>query len=321
MKILITGATGLVGSHIVRLCRQENIEVHYLTTSKDKIEAKEGYQGFYWDPSKREIDTKCFKGVDGIINLAGTSIAQRWTDEHKKAIMESRVNSLKTLDIGLAKVDRSKIKSVVSASAVGYYPDSLTNYYSESETEHDKSFLGEVVVAWEREADNLKKYDFKLAKVRIGLVLANDGGALPQMVKPVDNYVGAALGSGEQWQSWIHIHDLASIFLYVLKNNLSGVYNAVAPNPVTNGRMTREMARELGKPLWLPNVPKVVMTTILGEMAYILFSSQRASSKKIEEKGYMFEFCNIQNALTDLLNSGDEKVSSQAKLEEQRATR
>ncbi|TDQ29185.1 TIGR01777 family oxidoreductase [Zeaxanthinibacter enoshimensis] len=321
MKILITGATGLVGSHIVQLCRQENIEVNYLTTSRDKLETEKGYQGFYWDPSKREIDTNCFKGVDAIINLAGTSIAQRWTKEHKKAIMNSRVNSLKTLDIGLAQVERSKIRSIVSASAVGYYPDSLTNYYSESEKQYDKSFLGEVVVAWEREADALKKYDIKLSKVRIGLVLAKDGGALPQMVKPVENYVGAALGSGEQWQSWIHIRDLASIFLFLVKNSHSGIYNAVAPNPVTNCRMTREIAKTLDKPLWLPNIPQVVMRTILGEMAYILFSSQRASSKKIEEKGYTFEFCNIQNALADLLKQGGERTISTARLEEQRASR
>ncbi|WP_149275153.1 TIGR01777 family oxidoreductase [Pareuzebyella sediminis] len=311
MKILITGATGLVGSEIVTHCMNQNIPVNYLTTSKDKMVSKPGYQGFYWNPKTEEIDTNCFEGVTAIINLAGASISKRWTSSYKKTIRSSRVNTLKTLKKGLLKENAKSITSFVSASAIGIYPDSLSNYYSEEEQAVDDSFLGKVVEEWEAEVDAFKAFDFSVAKIRIGLVVSTEGGALPEMAKPIKNYVGAAFGSGEQWQSWIHIADLARIFLFTLDHRLNGVYNGVAPNPVTNNKLVKEIANVLEKPLLLPNIPKFVMKTILGEMAYILFVSQRVSSKKIEEEGFVFTHPNICVALQDLYSKNEGRASSQ----------
>jgi uncharacterized protein (TIGR01777 family) len=133
------------------------------------------------------------------------------------------------------------------------------------------------------------------------LVLANDGGALPEIVKPVKLGAGAAFGSGDQWQSWIHLRDLASLFLYTLENNLEGIFNGVAPNPVTNKDLTKSVAEVLEKPLILPNIPKFAMKLVLGEMHILLFESQRVCSKKIEDEGFQFKFANLKPALEDLL--------------------
>ena len=297
MKILITGATGLVGSAIVELCQKKNIDVNYLSTSKSKIVSNPNYKGFYWNPAKGEIDLECFKGVTSIINLAGVSISKRWTESNKRAILNSRINSLKTLRSGLDSVNSSKVESFISASAIGIYPDSLSNYYSEEEEAVDDSFLGSVVQAWEKEADTFKKFNFSVAKIRIGLVLSAEGGALPEMAKPINNYVGAAFGTGDQWQSWIHINDLARMFLFVANNKLQGVFNGVAPNPVCNNKLIKEIAKQLKKPLILPNIPEFPMKLLLGEMSYILFASQRVSSKKMEEEGFNFHYPNICKAL------------------------
>lgn len=311
MKVLITGATGLVGSAIVELCQKKNIDVNYLSTSKNKIVANPNYKGFYWNPSKGEIDLGCFDGVTSIINLAGVSISKRWTESNKKAILNSRINSLKTLRGALDSVDSSKIESFISASAIGIYPDSLSKYYSEEEEAVDDSFLGKVVEAWEKEADTFKKFNFSVAKIRIGLVLSTNGGALPEMAKPIKNYVGAAFGTGDQWQSWIHIHDLSRMFLFVANNKLQGVFNGVAPNPVCNNKLIKEIAKQLKKPLFLPNIPQFPMKLILGEMSYILFASQRVSSKKIEEEGFNFHYQNICKAL-DGIYSAEKKPKTDA---------
>ena len=300
MKVLITGATGLVGSEITHLCHENGIEVNYLTTSKEKISAKANYQGFYWNPDIGEIDLDCFEGVSAIINLAGASISKRWTSEYKEVILSSRINSLKTLHKGISSIDSSQINSFVSASAIGIYPNSLSAFYDEEETAIDDSFLGEVVAAWEKEINTFATFEFPIAKIRIGLVMSDKGGALPEMVKPIKHYVGAAFGSGSQWQSWIHIGDLARMFLFAVKYNLNGIYNGVGPNPVTNTKLVKEIAKVLEKPLFLPNIPRFAMKGVLGEMSYLLFASQRVSSKKIEEDGFVFEHTNVCRALEEI---------------------
>src|SRR5690606_10389296 len=198
MKVLITGATGLVGNEIVRLCKLRHIAVNYLTTNKDKIISTDGYMGFYWNPDLNRIDTDCFNGVHAIINLAGSSIAKRWTKSYRKKILDSRINSLKTLAHGLSKIGKHDIRTLVSASAIGIYPDSPSTYYQEEETEIDDGFIGKVVFQWEREADQFKDFGLAVAKVRIGLVMSGKGGALPRMAKPIRYYMGASLGSGRQ---------------------------------------------------------------------------------------------------------------------------
>ncbi|MGB3152564.1 MAG: TIGR01777 family oxidoreductase [Maribacter sp.] len=300
MKVLITGATGLIGRELVSQCHRKGYSVNYLTTRKEKIVSEPDYEGFYWNPNFNEIDTDCFTGVSVLINLAGASISKRWTSSYKREILESRINSLRTLNHAISKLPSHKIKSFISASAIGIYPNSTTNYYSENNKEVDNSFLGEVVQAWEKEIDTFENLELNVSKVRVGLVMSNKGGALPEMAKPIKYYLGAAFGSGEQWQSWIHISDLARIFLFIATNGLKGVYNGVGPNPITNNKLVKEIAKVLDRPLLLPNIPSFAMKIILGEMAYLLFASQRVSSKKIEEEGFIFNFQNICGALVSI---------------------
>lgn len=300
MTVLITGATGLIGSEIVKQCHHHHITVHYLTTSEEKIETKPNYKGFLWNPKEGTIDIKCFQNVEAIINLAGATISERWTDAHKKAIMDSRMQSLQVLKESLLQMEH-QVKHLVSASAIGIYPDSLTNYYEEDFPKTSDTFLGEVASKWEDKADEFKQLNILVSKVRIGLVLSNDGGALPEVMKPIKLGAGAAFGKGTQWQSWIHIKDLANIFLFVFQNQLEGTFNAVAPNPITNNDLTKAIAKTLDKPLILPNIPKFAMKLALGEMHILLFESQRVSSKKIEEEGFHFEYSYLQPALDDLL--------------------
>jgi len=300
MRVLITGATGLVGKAIVKQCHKKDIAVHYLTTSKSKLTSQENYKGFYWNPSDNKIDTACFEGVDAIINLAGATISKRWTPSYKKAILNSRLQSLNVLKEALGKQNHS-VKQLISASAIGIYPDSLTNYYDENSTEVSSTFLGQVVSQWEAAANEFTSLNINVAKVRIGLVLDETEGALPQIIKPIGFGMGAAFGSGDQWQSWIHITDLARLFVYILKYNLEGVYNAAAPNPVTNAELTKVIAKTMYRPLWLPNIPKTVMKLVLGDMHILLFESQRVSAKKIENKGFSFNYHHLQPAIEDLL--------------------
>ena len=300
MKVLITGATGLIGSAIVKQCHDKHIAVHYLTTSKHKLKKDPLYKGFYWNPENGEIDTSCFEGVETIINLSGATISQRWTKKHKNAILESRVQALSVLKNALSNQNH-QVKHLISASGIGAYPSSLTNYYEESYPATSETFLGKVVREWEEAANSFNALGIKIAKIRIGLVLSKKGGALTEMTKPIKYFVGAAFGNGEQWQSWIHINDLAHLFGFVMEHQLEGIYNAVAPNPVTNSELTKAIARTLNKPLFLPNIPKGLMKLILGEMHLLLFESQRVCSKKIENKGFHFKFNNVESALVDLL--------------------
>ena len=300
MTVLITGATGLIGREIVKQCHSKGIKVHYLTTSKSKLNTASNYKGFYWNPSTNDIDHSCFEGVSAIINLVGASISKRWTERYKKEILDSRTKTAQLLQRTI-KEHHYTVEQVVSASAIGIYPTSLTNYYDESHTEVSTSFLGQVVEQWEKAVDGFKPLDCKVTKIRIGLVLANDGGALPEIIKPMKFGAGAAFGSGKQWQSWIHVEDLAAMFVFALEHKLEGVYNGVAPNPVSNQELTKLAAGVLGKPLILPNIPKLPMKLALGDMHMLLFESQRVCSKKIETKGFNFKFANLKPALEDLL--------------------
>jgi uncharacterized protein len=300
MKVLITGATGLVGNEIVKLFLQNGVQVHYLSTSKEKLEHKENFKGFYWNPTTSELDINAFEDVTTIIHLAGASVAKRWTKSHKQEIIESRVLSTKLLFQYLAK-NSHQVTHVISASAIGIYPHSFDAIYNESNLEVDDSFLGSVVAKWEDEINAFERLGIKVSKVRIGIVLAKKGGALQEMVKPISMGVGAAFGSGEQYQSWIHVQDLAQIFYFIMQYQYEGVFNGVSPYPVTNNEMTKAIGKVLGKPLFLPNIPKFVMKILLGEMHEILFSSQHVSARKLLDKGFQFQFAALDKALLNLL--------------------
>lgn len=300
MKILIAGATGLIGKELVRQCHEKNWVVHYLTTRKEKIENRPNYQGFYWNPSAGEIDKAAFEGVSTIINLAGAPVSERWTEAYKTKILESRIMTAALLFNSVKSIEHN-ITQYISSSGISIYPSSKHKHYTEESEEVSDAFLGKVTVEWEAAADQFSELGISVAKVRTGIVLAPDGGALPKITKPIVMGVGSALGDGQQWQSWIHIEDIAGIFLFILNNKLSGVFNGVAPSPVTNEKMTKAIATYLKKPLWMPKVPAFALKLLLGEMGSLVLESQLVGAQKIEAEGYLFHYVNFEKAIEDLL--------------------
>lgn len=301
LKVLITGATGLVGTAITRQCREAGIDVHYLTTREDKIREEPGYRGFLWDPTQRSLDPRSFEGVQAVINLAGSSISQPWTPSNKRKIQQSRTDSLGTLFEHMKTHGKGSVEYLVSASAIGIYGHSFTDYHLESSAHTGGGFLAETVRKWEDAARAIENLGLPCGILRLGLVLSGEGGALPQVARPVRYYVGAPLGSGRQWQSWIHLEDAAAMFLFAVQQQLEGVYNAVAPNPVTNTKLTRQVAEVLGKPIWLPRVPAAALKLLMGERAELVLGSQRVCADKIKMEGFAFTFANLRPALEDLL--------------------
>jgi uncharacterized protein (TIGR01777 family) len=301
MKVLITGATGLIGTELVSLLLQNGISVNYLTTSKKKIVNELNYNGFYWSPEQGLIDENCLMGVDSIINLAGANIAKRWTNSYKQEIIESRLLSSALLFKAL-KNNPNQVKQIVSASGTSIYPNSNTIIYDENSTQVNDSFLGNVVVKWEESTDKFASLGLKVCKLRTGIVLSSNGGALVEMLKTIKLGLGSAFGTGKQIQSWIHIHDIAALYLFAIKNDLEGVYNAVSPSPVTNEELTFTIAKVLKKPLFMPNIPKFVMKLMLGEMHELLFENRNLSARKIEEKGFEFKYKTIDKALKNILS-------------------
>lgn len=300
MKVIISGATGLVGNDLVKLLLKEGHSIHYLTTSRNKIKNKDNYTGFYWNPVNGEIDANCIFGVDAIIHLAGASISKRWTKAYKQEIIESRVLSTDVL-YKLLKNNANTVHQFISASAIGIYPDSLEKVYNEDSPERDNSFLGTVVQKWEAAADRVSDLGIKVAKVRTGLVLSGTAGVLKELAGPVRLGIGSAFGSGKQVQSWIHTDDLAGIYNYILTEELEGVYNAVAPHPVTQNELVKTTAKVLGKPYFMPNLPKFLMKAVLGEMSALLFESQNVSARKIVAAGYQFKYLSLEKAIREAL--------------------
>lgn len=300
MKYLITGATGLVGGALTKKILEQGDSVHYLTTSPDKIKIEENYKGFYWNPVQGELDSTCLEGVDVIVNLAGESVFQKWNDEVKKRIMSSRVEGTALLYRTL-RDNENAVKHVINGSAIGIYPDSETPLHESDVPPIADNFLGEVVAAWEGAADAFQELNVKISKIRIGIVLAEEGGALEQMAKPVRYGVGSGLGDGKQWQSWIALDDLVGIIMFAADNAVEGPINCAAPHPVRNRELIKKIGYELGRPVFLPNVPAFALKAVLGEMAEVALSSQNASSVKIQHAGYKFKYPKIEQALAELL--------------------
>jgi uncharacterized protein (TIGR01777 family) len=301
MKILITGATGLIGRELVEQCNNDGISVHYFTTRKTKIEDRANYRGFYWNPLLNEIDVTAFEGVSAIINLAGANIGKRWTRSYKAEILQSRTQPADLIFKTLKELDHS-ISHFISASGISIYPRSETNLYTEESIEVDDTFLAEVVKAWEASANQFRSLGMNVSIVRTGMVLAKDGGVFVKLAQMVKLGLGAALGTGNQWQSWVHLSDAARIYLHILTNKLEGVYNGVAPNPVTNRKLNKQIATHTGAPLWLPKVPPFILKLMLGEMAILALEGQLVSSRKLELGGYVFKYPNIELACADLLS-------------------
>lgn len=299
MKVLITGATGLIGNELVSLLLQNGVSIHYLTTSKKKIENELNYKGFYWNPEQGIIDENCLMGVDAIIHLAGATISKRWTNSYKQEIIESRLLSSAVLFKAL-KNHPNQVKQIVSASGTAIYPNNDKVIYDENSQEIDNSFLGNVVYKWEESADKFKSLGLKVCKLRTGIVLSNKGGALIEMAKPIKMGIGSPFGTGKQIQSWIHIHDIAALYFFAISNDLEGVYNAVAPNPVSNEKLTMTIATVLKKPLFMSNIPKFMMKLLLGEMHELLFENRNLSAQKIIDKGFVFKYKTIEKAIENI---------------------
>ena len=300
MKILITGATGLIGKKLTADLLSKGYSVNYLTTRKSKIKSSKQINGYYWDPEKDIIDLQCFKNVDTIINLAGSNIAKRWTNSNKLEILKSRTQSLILLRDSIFK-NNLKIKKIISASAIGIYPSSYDRVYSENNNLISNNFLGMVVNEWELAVSSFNDLKIEIAIVRIGLVLSKDGGILSKSLLPIKLGFGSFFGSGNQWQSWIHIQDISNIFCHILKNDLVGVFNGVSPNPITNKDFTIKLAKFLNRPLLLPKIPKWLMSLILGEMHIIIFESQNIACDRLNKTEFNFNFDNFDEAIADLL--------------------
>jgi uncharacterized protein (TIGR01777 family) len=296
-KILITGASGLIGSVLTDVLVQRGHQVSHLgrQTKSGKIKS------FVWNVANRTIDEHAFDNIDTIIHLAGANVSEkRWTEKRKKEILESRTLSTKLL-IDTLRQRKHNVTSFVAASAIGYYGFDRDEVFTES-TSPGNDFLADVVKKWEYEEDQASTLSIRTVNIRIGIVLSDKGGALVEMAKPARWFVAAPLGDGKQYVSWIHIRDLANIFVEAVENrSLHGPYNAAAPNPVTNRELTRIIADELHRPMFLPPVPTFALRMFLGEMADIVVTGSKVSPEKILHAGFTFEFTNARAAVHDLL--------------------
>ncbi|HNP17308.1 MAG TPA: TIGR01777 family oxidoreductase [Fulvivirga sp.] len=298
--ILITGGTGMLGSHLTQLLLSNNHTIKYLSRTPG---TKNGIQSYQWDVVTQTIDDQAFDNVDTIIHLAGAGIVdKKWTPKRKKEILESRTKSAQLIKSTLERIPHN-VETFISASAIGYYGWDTGGVWKKEESRFGDDFLATVTKAWESEADEIEKLNIRVAKIRIGVILSKNGGALPELIKPIKFGFAAALGSGEQFMSWIHIEDLCRIFIHLIENKeLSGVFNGVAPNPETNATMTKLAARALNRPYFLPNVPGFILRLILGQRASLVLGGSRVSSEKIEAQNFNFNFSNLQPALADLLS-------------------
>ncbi|MFD0748673.1 TIGR01777 family oxidoreductase [Mucilaginibacter calamicampi] len=295
--VLITGGTGLVGKQLTEYLLSKGYTVSHLSR-KPGTDAR--VATYLWDVKKGEIDEHCIDGVDTIVHLAGNGIAdERWTEERKKEIIESRTKSI-ALVYEVLKKNPHNVKTVVSASGVGYYSDRGNDVMTETcAPAHD--FMGTCCVAWENAVAEGEKLGLRVVKFRTGVVLSKVGGALPKIAAPVKFGVGAALGSGKQWMPWIHEQDVVYMYRFAIDHEeLSGVFNMVAPEPVTNKQFTKAITKVLSRPFWLPNVPAFALKLALGEMATIVLGSTNASAKKIKAAGYSFSYPELTGALKDI---------------------
>lgn len=261
----------------------------------------EKIKSYQWDIDKGWIEEGAIENADYIIHLAGADIAdKRWTHKRKKEIIESRIKTANLL-YEKVKAGNAILKSFISASAIGYYGAVTTDkIYTEDNTPAE-DFLGKTCQLWEKAADQFSGLGIRTVRIRVGVVLAKEGGALPKMALPVKLFAGAAIGSGNQYIPWIHIDDLCNIFIKAIESEeMHGAYNAVSPNHAINKEITKVIAKTLNKPLILPNVPAWFFKLIFGEMAGILLNGSRVSSEKIVNEGFEFKYPEIEKALKDL---------------------
>ena len=310
--IVITGGTGLVGKELSKLLVQSGYRVILLSRSGSRITpaqlevSKPGVLTSFWDPAKKEIDTIAIGQADHIINFAGAGVAEkRWTSSRKNEIVDSRVESGRLIVKALQEV-RHNVKTVINASAIGWYgsDNSINPKPFTENAPADTGFLGVTCAKWESSVAPIHEMGIRLVRIRIGIVLSKEGGALAEFKKPLRFGIAAILGNGKQIISWIHVEDLCRIFLLVIENtSATGIYNAVAPCPVSNRALTIQMARQRNGSLFIPvKVPAFVLKIIMGEMSVEVLKSTTVSSDRIQTAGFIFNYTSIENALSDLIS-------------------
>ena len=293
----------MIGRRLTSLLLQKGYRVCHLGRTKNR----NGVKSYLWDPYKKEIEKEALRDVDVIIHLAGAGIAdKRWTEKRKREILRSRTEPTRLLYETLSSVQH-RVNTFISASGISYYGlRDKGSAFVESDQPAD-DFMARVTIAWEKEADEIERSGLRVVRIRTGVVLSPDGGALEKLVTPVKFFVGAPLGSGKQYMNWIHLDDLCGIYIKAIgDDSMRGAYNAVAPEPVTNERLTEEIAKILKRPLWLPAVPGFIVKAIAGEVADVVLSGGKISSEKVEKAGFSFRFPTLREALRDVLvtNSG-----------------
>lgn len=300
MRVAVTGSTGMVGSAVTQRLRKDGHDVVPFIRSGGGA----GERAIRWDPTRGSIDAAGLEGIDAVIHLAGENIsAGRWTAERKAAIRDSRAKGTSLLCNALAGCSRPP-KTLVSASAIGYYGDRGEEPLTEDSTP-GTGFLPEVCREWEGSCAPAARKGIRVVNLRLGVVLAAGGGALGKMLPLFRAGLGGVLGSGRQYVSWVTLDDLVGIVLHALsREELRGPVNAVAPRPVTNRELTSALAGQLSRPAFLP-VPAFALRLALGEMAdALLLSGARVTSRRLEETGYRFLHPEIGEALRHLLGGG-----------------
>ena len=301
--VLVTGGTGLIGRALSRALVKSGYKVIILTRNAKKSEHPL-LEYAQWNIEQQQVDEDAIKAADYIVHLAGASVAEgRWTEKRKQEIVNSRVQTGALLVRALHKIP-NKVKAVVSASAIGWYgPDPvMPNSKPFVETDPaDHTFLGATCQKWEAAITPVTELGKRLVTIRIGIVLSNEGGAYTEFRKPLQFGVASVLGSGKQIISWIHIDDLVRLFLFAIeKDEVKGIYNAVAPHPVTNAQLIKQMAKIKGGFSITAPVPAFVLKAMLGEMSIEVLKSATVSSAKIQQTGFQFNYPDIESALKAL---------------------
>ncbi len=302
--VLITGGTGLVGTSLSATLLTKGYKVIILSRSLNNRPAHTNLSYAFWDIKTQKIHADEILQADCIVHLAGAAVvANKWTKVYKNEIVDSRIQSSKLI-INLLKNNINKVKTVISASAIGWYGTNKEAAIPFIETdEADDSFLGTTCKSWEASIDAITNLGIRLVKLRIGIVLSNNGGALAKFKKTIKLGAATILGNGKQVISWIHINDLCRMIIYTLENESnSGVYNAVAPYPVSNKKLTITLAKAMNGKFYIPMyLPAYVLKILMGQRSIELLKSSTVSCKKIMDAGFKFNYENIGQAFTNLI--------------------
>ncbi|MEZ4955236.1 MAG: TIGR01777 family oxidoreductase [Saprospiraceae bacterium] len=298
-NILIAGGTGLLGMRLSHLLKEKGHHVFHLSR-KQNLNAT--YPAYQWDLEKKFIDPAAMEKAEVIINLAGAGVADaRWTDARKQLIIDSRVDSALLLK-SFIENKKTPARAYLSASAVGYYGNRGDQLLKETDPPGEEGFLPESVIAWEKAIDQVAETGIRTVAFRIGIVLSTKGGALEKMLLPFNFFNGTYFGDGSMYYSWIHIDDIANMFIEAVDNEAyRGYYNGVGPHPATNKEIILACKKALEKPAIILPAPAIVLRTAMGEMADMILDSTRVSSEKIERAGFQFQFPELLPAIKDLL--------------------